>query len=78
MGSTVINAAENKLSNQPGDISYKAVQSVMLAMDNAGNNWTQIRSPVSVTLTSITFASSNKGWIVGYGVLSLEQLSLSF
>lgn len=38
MSSTVVNAAENKLINQPADISHKAVQSVMLAMDNVGAN----------------------------------------
>jgi len=67
MTSTVVNAAENKLSNQPGNISFKAVLPVMLAMDNAGNNWTKIRAPISVTLTFINFASSNIGWIVGHG-----------
>jgi len=91
MASTFVNAAENKLINQPADISHKAVQSVMLAMDNAGtnqvvvgergfillsedkgNNWTQIPSPVSVTLTSIDFASPTKGWIVGHGGVVLR------
>lgn len=91
MSSTVVNAAENKLINQPADMSHKAVQSVMLAMDNAGanqvvvgergfillssdegQNWTQIPSPVSVTLTSIDFVSPKKGWIVGHGGVVLR------
>mgnify|MGYP003635443232 CR=1 FL=1 len=37
MTCATVSGAENKLLNQPADISHKAVQSVMLAMDNAGS-----------------------------------------
>lgn len=91
MTSTFVNGAENKLINQAANMSQKAVQSVMISMDNAGDNqvavgergfillssdkgsnWTQIPSPVSVTLTSIDFASPTKGWIVGHGGVVLR------
>lgn len=91
--SATVSGAENKLINQPSDISHRAVQSVMLAMDNAGSNqivvgergfillsndngenWKQIQSPVSVTLTSVDFVSPNKGWIVGHGGVVLKTI----
>lgn len=34
--------------------------------DDHGKNWQQAQVPVSVTLTSVSFASTNTGWAVGH------------
>jgi len=42
--------------------------------DDNGRRWTQVQSPVSVTLTSVRFATVSKGWAVGHGGVVLATL----
>ncbi len=39
---------------------------VILKSDDKGLTWIQVKSPVDVTLTGISFSSKNNGWIVGH------------
>jgi photosystem II stability/assembly factor-like uncharacterized protein len=47
----------------------------VLTSDDQGRSWQQAQVPVSVTLTSVSFATPQKGWAVGHGgiVLSSED-----
>ncbi|PJI95830.1 photosystem II stability/assembly factor-like uncharacterized protein [Acidovorax sp. 69] len=40
---------------------------IILCSDDGGVNWTQSKSPVSVTLTSVRFANEKAGWAAGHG-----------
>lgn len=44
---------------------------VVLLSDDRGQTWQQAKVPVSVTLTSLTFASAMKGWAVGHSGIVL-------
>jgi photosystem II stability/assembly factor-like uncharacterized protein len=39
---------------------------IIVVSDDDGRHWSQAKVPVSVTLTSIYFATSKKGWAVGH------------
>ncbi len=39
---------------------------IILKSDDKGVTWIQVKSPVDVTLTGISFSSKNNGWIVGH------------
>jgi photosystem II stability/assembly factor-like uncharacterized protein len=39
---------------------------VIITSDDFGSSWTQVATPVSVTLTSVCFANSRVGWAVGH------------
>jgi len=39
---------------------------VIIISDDFGNTWTQVPTPVSVTLTSVVFADERVGWAVGH------------
>lgn len=39
---------------------------IILSSSDHGDSWQQIKSPVDVTLTGISFASKSEGWIVGH------------
>jgi len=39
---------------------------IILKSDDSGVTWVQVKSPVDVTLTGITFSSKKSGWIVGH------------
>lgn len=44
----------------------------ILLSDDAGENWRQAPSPVSVLLTAVSFPSAQKGWAVGHGGVILS------
>jgi len=39
---------------------------IILSSADSGKSWAQIKSPVDVTLTGISFSSKTDGWIVGH------------
>src|SRR5260370_3730552 len=39
---------------------------VIIISDDFGSTWTQVPTPVSVTLTSVVFANERVGWAVGH------------
>jgi photosystem II stability/assembly factor-like uncharacterized protein len=39
---------------------------IILSSTNSGKSWKQIKSPVDVTLTGVSFSSKTTGWIVGH------------
>ncbi|WP_256873270.1 MULTISPECIES: YCF48-related protein [Pseudomonas] len=39
---------------------------IILLSDDAGQNWRQASSPVSVTLTAVQFVNADQGWAVGH------------
>lgn len=39
---------------------------IILSSSDSGMSWSQIKSPVDVTLTGISFSSKTAGWIVGH------------
>ncbi|WP_417315976.1 WD40/YVTN/BNR-like repeat-containing protein [Cycloclasticus pugetii] len=39
---------------------------IILSSSDSGTSWSQIKSPVDVTLTGISFSSETDGWIVGH------------
>lgn len=44
----------------------------VLLSDDGGFGWTQVVTPVSVTLTAVDFADARTGWAVGHGGLVLQ------
>lgn len=46
---------------------------IVLVSDNEGRDWRQVVVPVSVTLTSVFFASEKEGWIVGHSGIVLHS-----
>jgi photosystem II stability/assembly factor-like uncharacterized protein len=45
---------------------------IIIYSDDSGKTWKQADVPVSVTLTSVYFTSSDKGWTVGHGGIVLH------
>lgn len=45
----------------------------ILYSDDAGQNWTQAKVPVSTDLTAVFFVSSTQGWAVGHGGVVLTS-----
>lgn len=45
---------------------------IIIYSDDSGKTWKQADVPVSVTLTSVCFASPEKGWAVGHGGVVLH------
>lgn len=45
----------------------------ILYSDDAGQNWTQAKVPVSTDLTAVFFASATQGWAVGHGGVVLTS-----
>jgi photosystem II stability/assembly factor-like uncharacterized protein len=45
---------------------------LILASSDAGASWTQVASPVSADLTSITFSAPKNGWITGHDAVVLR------
>lgn len=45
---------------------------VVVLSDDGGRQWRQARVPVSVTLTSASFADARQGWIAGHGGVVLH------
>ena len=39
---------------------------LIIVSDDGGENWTQARVPVSVTLTAVAFVTAKKGWATGH------------
>ena len=47
---------------------------IILKSDDKGGSWVQVKSPVDVTLTGISFSSKNTGWIVGHESTILKTI----
>lgn len=45
---------------------------LVVLSDDGGRQWRQVRVPVSVTLTSASFAEPRRGWMVGHGGVVLH------
>lgn len=46
---------------------------IALWSDDAGRSWHQSRTPVSVTLTAVSFVDARTGWAVGHGAVILHS-----
>jgi len=44
---------------------------IILRSDDAGSTWHQVDVPVSVTLTSVSFADARHGWVAGHSGVAL-------
>lgn len=47
---------------------------IIIWSDDGGRTWTQAEVPVSVTLTSVSFASPAVGWVAGHGGVILNSI----
>lgn len=45
---------------------------VILVSDDHGQSWQQVESPVSVTLTAVSFIDASRGWVVGHSGVILH------
>ncbi|MEE4301461.1 MAG: YCF48-related protein [Pseudomonadales bacterium] len=46
---------------------------LIVVSDDAGTSWVQVASPVSATLTAVTFAGPREGWAVGHAGVILHS-----
>lgn len=48
---------------------------ILLISDDSGLHWRQVRLPVSVAITSLSFPNSHDGWAVGHGGIVLHTVN---
>ena len=46
---------------------------LIIVSDDGGGTWRQVTSPISATLTAVTFASPERGWAVGHAGVILHS-----
>ena len=54
------------IATNQGDVFAVGERGIILNSKDGGESWTQLASPVDITLTSISFSSANEAWIVGH------------
>lgn len=62
------------LEEHEGKVFGVGERGIILSSTDNGQSWSQIKSPVDVTLTGISFSSQTNGWIVGHESTILQTM----